>query len=150
MAIEQEIFSLYITNDGQYFLFRTVRPDFNNASQSQEDDSWEQESKQRGVLMNHVGELYAQKVFARVGELHGYPIGEVFYSDYGNPKVPVYYMQTDFGEPWIVFGTADSEEEFLSELMDNEDYDDLKALNPIGKPIKIEVCFVTPNDFNFN
>lgn len=147
MAGEQDIFSLYITNGRKYFLFRTVRPDFNNASQSQEDESWQQESEQRNVLMNHVGELYAQKVFARVGELHGYPIGDVFYSDYGNPKVPVYYMQTDFGEPWIVFGTADSEEEFLTKLTED---DDLQALNPIGKPIKIDVCFVTPNDLNFN
>lgn len=147
MAGEQDIFSLYITNGRKYFLFRTVRPDFNNASQSQEDESWQQESEQRNVMMNHVGELYAQKVFARVGELQGYPIGDVFYSDYGNPKVPVYYMQTDFGEPWIVFGTADSEEEFLTKLTED---DDLQALNPIGKPIKIDVCFVTPNDLNFN
>lgn len=143
MAIEQEIFSLYITNSGQYFLFRTVRPDFSNASQGQENDSWEQESKQRDMLMNYVGELYAQKVFARVGELHGYPIGEVFYSDFGNPHISLYYMQTEFGEPWIVFGTADSEEEFLTELQDD---DELLALKPIGKPIKVDACFVTFND----
>ncbi|MFC5875858.1 hypothetical protein ACFP3I_25295 [Chryseobacterium arachidis] len=57
-------------------------------------------------------------------------------------------METDAGKPWIVFGTADSEEKFLSELMDNEDNDDLQALNPIGNPIKINAYFVTSNDFN--
>ncbi|WP_347217277.1 hypothetical protein [Chryseobacterium sp.] len=145
MASEQYIFSLYITNGRQYFLFRTAHQYFNNASQNEEDKSWEIESAQRGMLMNHVGGLYAQKVFALVGELHGYPIGDVFYSDYGKKQVPVYYMQTSFGEPWIVFGTADSEEEFLKEL---EVDDELQALNPIGEITKIDVCFVTQNDFN--
>ena len=147
MAGEQNIFSLYITHDGQYFLLRTVRPYFNNASRHEEDKSWECESEQRDKLIEHVGNIYGKKGLTLVGELHGYPIGDVFYSDYGTPQVPVYYMQTEFGKPWIIFGTADSEEEFLTELMDD---DELQALKPIGKPIKINVCFMSENNVNFN
>lgn len=146
MAGEQYIFSLYITSDKQYFLFRTVRPDFNNASQNEEDESWEKESAQRNMLIECAGNRYTQKDFDIVGELQGFPIGEVFYSEYGKPQVPVYYMQTNFGKPWIIFGTANSEEEFLNELEDDED---LQSLDPIGKPIKIDVCFITQNDFQF-
>ncbi|KFE96914.1 hypothetical protein [Chryseobacterium luteum] len=146
MGSEQYIFSLYITSGRQYFLFRTVRPYFSNSSQNEEDESSEYESAQRNMLISYAGNLYAQKIFALVGELHGYPIGDIFYSDYGKPHVPVYYMQTDFGEPWIVFGTADSEEGFLTELENDED---LQALNPIGDSTKIHACFITQNDFNF-
>lgn len=148
MASEQYIFSLYKTSDdSRYFVLRTVLPDFNNASQSDEDESWEIESKQRLKLLEFIGNRENCSSFERIGELHGFPIGDVFYSDYGQPQVPVYYMQTDFGEPWIVFGTGNSEEEFLKELTDD---DDLQALNPIGELTKIDVCFVTQNDFNFN
>ncbi|GAA5082596.1 hypothetical protein GCM10023210_00120 [Chryseobacterium ginsengisoli] len=150
MAIEQDIFSIYKSSDNElYFVLRTVLPDFNNASQSDEDNSWEIESKQRSELLKCIGKRYSCSNFERIGELQGFPIGEIFYSEFGESQVPVYYMETDFGKPWIVFGTANSEEEFLSELT-NEDNDDLQALNPVGKPIKIDACFVTLNDFNFN
>lgn len=148
MASEQFIFSIYKTSDdSRYFVLRTVLPDFNNISQSDEDESWEIESKQRAELLKFITDRENCSGFEQIGELHGFPIGAIFYSEFGQSEVPVYYMETDFGKPWIVFGTADSEGEFLTELTDD---DDLQALNPIGKPIKIDVCFVTPNDFNFN
>lgn len=52
-------------------------------------------------------------------------------------------MQTDFGKPWIVLGTADSEAEFLAKLEDDEDF---QALKPIEKPTKIDAYFVTQNN----
>lgn len=150
MACEQFIFSIYKPTDNERcFVLRTVLPDFNNASQNDEDNSWEMEAKQRSELLECIGKQYSCSNFERIGELHGFPIGGIFYSEFGQSEVPVYYMETDFGKPWIIFGTADSEEKFLSELTDNESNDDLQALNPIGKPIKIDVCFVTSNDFNF-
>lgn len=148
MASKQFIFSIYKTSDdSRYFVLRTVLPDFNNASQSDEDESWEIESNRRSELLKFIANREKSSGFEQIGELHGFPIGGIFYSEFGQSEVPVYYMETDFGKPWIVFGIADSEEEFLTELTDD---DDLQALNPIGKPIKIDVCFVTPNDFNFN
>ncbi|KPE52828.1 hypothetical protein [Chryseobacterium indologenes] len=145
MAGGHYIFSIYkASGSTRYFVLRTERPAFNNASQSEEDESWEIESTQRSRLLKSVGDRENCTDFERIGELHGFPVGDVFYSDSGQSQIPVYYMHTDFGKPWIVFGTAGSEEEFLAEL--GED-DELQALNPIGKPIKIEACFVIQNDF---
>ncbi len=146
MAGGYYIFSIYKASGSntRYFVLRTERPAFNNASQNEEDESWEIESAQRSRLLESLGNRESCTDFERIGELHGFPFGDVFYSDSGQLQVPVYYMQTDFGKPWIIFGTADSEEEFLTKLAND---DELQALNPIGKPIKIEAYFVTSNDF---
>ena len=143
MASEIDIFSIYKSvNDAQYFVLKTIRPEFNNASQSQEDESWETESVNRLQLLESL-KKHENDEFERIGEFHGYPIGDIFYSEFAQLHIPVYYMQTDFGKPWIVLGTADSEAEFLAKLKDDEDF---QALKPIGKPTKIGAYFITQNN----
>lgn len=143
MASEQFIFSLYKTSGGRYFVLRTVRAAFRNASQFEENDSWELESAQRAKLLEYAEERFGQRDFRLIGELHGYPTGDVFYAESGQLQVPVYYMQTAHGTPWIVFGSADSEAAFLAELSED---DDLQALGPTGQPTRIDAAFVTLND----
>lgn len=145
MAGGYDIFSIYKTiDDTRYFVLRTILPEFNNASQNDEDESWEIESKCRSQLLRSIKNRENCNDFERIGELHGFPIGDAFYLKFGQQQLPVYYMQTESGKPWIVFGTADSEEKFLNELADDED---LQALNPTGKVTKIDACFITANDF---
>ncbi len=144
MAGGYDIYSIYKTDQGRFFVFRTVRPEFNNASQSDDDDSWETESAERKKLIEKAGKFHNQTGFERIGELQDCPIGEVFYEDFGRADVAVFYMETESGKPWVVLGSASSEEDFLAELSDD---DDLQALKPIGNPIKIDACFITQNDF---
>lgn len=145
MAAEHYIFSIYKTiDDERYFVLRTVLPEFNNASQNDEDESWEAESKSRSLLLEALKNRENGNNFERIGELHGFPIGDIFYSEHDQLQIPVYYIHTDFGKPWIVFGTANSEEEFLTELAEDED---LQALNPIGEIKKINADFIIQNEF---
>lgn len=146
MAVRNYIFSIYKTFDDspKYFVLRTALPAFRNSSQIEEDRSWKAESAQRSQMLELIGKEIGNNEFELVGEFHGDPEGDIFYLESGASGIPVYYMQTDFGKPWIIFGTADSEEEFLAAVENDED---MRALNPIGKPIKIEARFVIPNDF---
>lgn len=146
MAGGHHIFSLYKTSDEtpQYIVLRTVLPAFRNSSQAEEEKSWKAESAERLNLLELIRKQIGKDGFERIGELHGDPIGDIWYSESGAPLVPVYYMQTEFGKPWIIFGTADSKDKFLTELAYDED---LQRLNPLGKPIRIDALFVTKNDF---
>ncbi|RZJ70297.1 hypothetical protein [Flavobacterium sp.] len=143
MGIELQIFSIYRFSDASHAVLRTLRPEFNNASQVEENASHDRESAQRTQLLKVSGKVENDSDAELLGELQGCPIGEMLYSESGKSKITVFYMETEFGKPWVVMGSAASEAEFLSELEQDED---LSALHPIGKPIKIEALFLTEND----
>lgn len=149
MADGHYIFSIYRTscNFPLYFVLRTVLPDYRNSSQTGEEESWKAESAERLRFLEFIRKQTGTGGVEIVGEFHGYPDGEVFYRDHGHPEIPVYYRHTGFGKPWIVLGTAGSEEEFLAATENDED---LRALHPEGKPVRIEACFLTRNELNFN
>ncbi|GEN77607.1 hypothetical protein [Chryseobacterium hagamense] len=149
MASEHYIFSIYgmPCDRSRYFILRTVRSDFNNASQTQEDKCRETESASRLRLLEMIGRQNNTGELELVGEFHGYPEGDIFYSESGASDISVYYMATGFGKPWIIFGTAASEEDFLTGVENDED---LRTLAPAGEPVKISARFVTENELNFN
>ncbi len=149
MAGGHYIFSIYKTSGSlsQYFILRTVLPDYRNWSQTEEEKSRKAESVERLRFLEFVKKQTGTDELEIVGEFHGLPDGEVFYQDHGHPKIPVYYMQTDFGKPWIIFGKAGSEEEFLEAIANDED---LQILNPVRTPVRVEAWFLTTNELNFN
>lgn len=149
MAGGHYIFSLYKTSDEipQYFVLRTVLPAFRNSSQTEEAESWEAESAGRLKLLEMIGKENNTERLELVGEYHGYPEGDIFYLESGASNIPVYYLATDFGKPWIIFGTSASEEEFVTMVENDED---LRALNSVGKPVKINARFVIQKELNFN
>ncbi|MEO4005042.1 MULTISPECIES: hypothetical protein [unclassified Flavobacterium] len=150
MASELTIFSIYkIQNEEKYFLLRTERPGFSNASQVQEDLAYKIEQDKRNHILDQIGENYQNKKtsFELIGELQDYPIGEELYRDNGNFELNSYYLETESGWPWIILGTANSETEFLTALNDD---DDLLRLEPIGQPKQITATFVIENDFDFS
>lgn len=141
MASELKIFSIYrVKNEDKYYLLRTERPSFSNASQNQEDLADSIEKKKREHILQLIGKTHNQTDFNFIGELQGYPIGDKLYSDNGNQELSIYYMETEFGQPWIIIGNANTEAEFLAELNDDED---LLALKPVGKPQQIFATFIT-------
>ncbi len=151
MASELTIYTLYkIQNEEKYFLLRTERPGFSNAYQTQEDLAYEIEQQKRDHMLAQLGKNHHPNGgtnFERIGELQDYPIGEALYLDNGNLELDVYYMETEFGWPWVILGTANSESEFLTQLNDDED---LLRLDPIGEPKHIKATFVIENDFDFS
>lgn len=151
MASELTIFSIYKTpNEEKYFLLRTERPGFSNASQIQENLAYEIEQQKRDYILKQIGENYNpndKTNFERIGEFQDYPIGDKLYLGNGNLELDMYYMETESGKPWVILGTANSETEFLTELNDD---DDLLRLNPVGQPKLIQVTFLTENDFDLS
>ncbi|UUC43939.1 hypothetical protein [Flavobacterium cerinum] len=151
MASELTIFYLYSTqNEEKYFLLRTERPGFSNASQVQEDLGNQIEQLKRDFILAEIGKKYHQNGqvnFELIGEFQGDPIGEKLYHDNGNLELNVYYMETEFGKPWIIIGEANSETAFLTELNDDSD---LLRLNPVGQPKQITATFITENDFDLS
>lgn len=137
MAAELTVYSIYKLRDGdRHYLLRTVRPEYSNASQTEEDRAEYTEQDNRRRMLESI----SPAGFELVGEMQSYPVGDALYAPNGNTVLDIYYMETAFGHPWIILGTAQSEEAFLLEL---EDDDDLVRLKPIGGPIKIEVTFIT-------
>ena len=151
MASELKIFSIYkIRNKNKYYLLRTDRPGFLNASQTQENLAYKIEQNKRKYILKQIRETYVQNNktnFDFIGEFQGYPIGDKLYVDNGNFELSIYYLHTEYGKPWIIIGNANSVSEFLNEL--NED-EDLLALKPIGQPNQISATFVTENDFDLS
>ncbi|MDR1163196.1 MAG: hypothetical protein LBM17_05075 [Candidatus Accumulibacter sp.] len=147
MASGLKIFSLYKVHlADKYYLLRTERPSFSNASQDQENLANSAERNKREYILGKIGETHGKSLteFDFIGELQGNPIGDRLYSENGNPELDIYYLETEFGRPWIIMGNANSERDFLTELDDDED---LSKLKPLGQVKRIKATFVTENDF---
>ena len=151
MASKLKIFSIYKTqNADKYFLLQTTLPSFSNASQSQEDLAEKIEQYKRKYILEQIRKYHIQNDktnFDFIGELQDYPIGDKLYLDNGNLELNIYYLETEFGQPWIIIGNANSVEEFLAKL--NED-EDLLSLKPVGEPKQIKTTFLTENDFDLS
>lgn len=149
MAGHFSIFSIYKLRD-TYYLLRTGQPGYDNASQAQQDSAEKIEQQKRERMLeilarNHNGSDKA--TFDFIGELQGYPIGDKLYGENGGFELDIYYLDTEFGKPWIILGNADSETEFMAELNNDED---LMGLKPIGEPKHISATFVTENDVDLS
>lgn len=150
MASEITIFSIYKTQkENHYYLLRTEQPGYSNASQTQEDLAYKIEQSKREFILDLIAKQHFQNKtdFKFIGELQSYPIGEKLYSENGNLVLNIYFMETEYGKPWIIIGNAPSEKEFLAALYDDEE---LLQLKPIGKPIQIKAKFLTENDFDLS
>lgn len=151
MASELTIYSIYYSQmEKKYFLLRTERPCFTNSSQIQEDLANELEQNKRASILDLIWEKYeyqGKTNFEFIGEFQGSPIGDKLYLENGNFELEIFYLETEFGKPWIIIGNENSEVSFLKELNDD---DDLLRLGPIGKPKQIKVTFVTENDFHLS
>jgi hypothetical protein len=144
MAAELTIYSIYRLNgERRYFLLRTERPEFSNASQVEEDMAVAAEQDVRDRMLHRISEFFGHGGLEFIGELQNYPVGEAIYSAAEKARLEIYYIGTQFGHPWIILGDAASEEAFLSEIEADED---LARLGPTGQPIKIEVTFFTESD----
>ncbi|OJX48880.1 MAG: hypothetical protein BGO88_00305 [Flavobacterium sp. 38-13] len=79
-----------------------------------------------------------------IGEIQRLSGGGCTISARGNTKMEIYYVETQFGHPWIILGDAISEEAFLCEVEADEDFQSMELQ---GQPVKITVTYLTENDF---
>lgn len=143
MGIPLEIFSLYrLRGEGadcqHHLLLKVGQRAFSNADEGDYaravDDADERrgaliEAFEAGVLAEECGGRHAVNL---VGELQSQPIGGELFDEYGGFHVDLWVAETRFGHPWVVMGTAESEEGFWRALEQDEDLSRLGA----GPPAK--------------
>lgn len=141
MGIPINIFRLYrLRNDGagceHHLLLRAVRPEFSNADEGDYSCAVEAadgkmsaliEAYEAGVLAEECAGRHAAEL---LGELQARPAGDVLYYERGGFDVELWLAETRFGHPWVVLGTAESEEEFWRDVGLDEDLSSLGARPP--------------------
>lgn len=144
MGIPLDIFSLHrFRGEGascqHYLLLRVGRPAFSNADEREYDYASEVADKKRRALI----EVYEAGALAEecagphavslVGELQAQPAGEELFGERGGFRLDLWVAETRFGHPWVVLGTAGSEEEFWRAVGQDEDLSSLGARRPARK-----------------
>ena len=149
MASRLPIYSIYkLGRAERYYLLQTEQPGYSNVSQSQQDSAQTvaQEGKKRLVAqLLQALPLEEQLLCEFIGELQDWPVGDALCTAPDYTELPVHYTHTQYGYPWIILGSADSEEEFLAEVAAT---DELMALQPSGPLIKIVVTLIRTQDAN--
>lgn len=138
MASRSTIYSIYKLGLAErYYLLATEQPGYSNVSQSQQEaaQAVEQASRQRLLAsLLHALPLQERQLCELIGELQELPVGEAMMTASSYTELPVYYLHTRYGYPWIILGSAASEKEFLMEV---EATEELLALQPTGLPTRI-------------
>jgi hypothetical protein len=142
------IFSLYnYRQTGVYFLLRTFQPTYSNSNQAEENLAIQTEINSRNALLLKVAGEHTAQVklsdFTYIGEMQGFPPGDILYEKQGCKALSLYYCETSFGAPWIVLGIAESETEFVNELQADGD---LTSFFPLGEVKKITTGFYVQPD----
>ncbi|HEX2081084.1 MAG TPA: hypothetical protein VHG08_25505 [Longimicrobium sp.] len=154
MGIPLTIFDLYrLDGDGEacphHLLLRVEQPGFSNADAAEYDHAVQLADARRRALIGR----YQARVLARdcpavhtahlVGEMQAWPPGGGLADGPGGVYVDLWIAQTRFGAPWVVLGTAESEEAFWREV---ENDDDLAGLGPIRPALRERAFFLTDAD----
>ena len=148
MAIATDVYSLYaalIPGEGnpRTLLTRVTRRDFSNADQEDEDSAESGVEEAESALITH----YWRQIFGmdapselnKIGEMQGHPAGEILEFAEETMKVNIWIAESAFGPPWLVLGTADSEDDFWRLI---ESDPDLAALKPTRPARRTQTCFL--------
>jgi hypothetical protein len=157
MASIIDVWSLYkfrLADDtDEYILIRTLQPSYPNWSQTQENFAERVEMQKREKLLKLICEsrnLTYKRNFSFIGEFHGYPNGELLFSENGLFKLQLFYCESAYGHPWIILDCAESIASFF-DYFKTEDYEkNYGGIKPKGEPIGIEATLVTEKDFDIS
>lgn len=142
-------FSLYkinflLSDTFEYILLRTEKKKLPDCC---ENSTVENEIDKSNLMSFYTASNFAQKPFKieMIGEFHNYLLEEYnqLHSAYGMFELPVIYMNTSFGFPWIVLGSFNKIDDFNRELFLKTD---LLGLSPVGQPQQITATLLTEND----
>ena len=144
MGIPLDIFTLHQLRSEDasclhYLLLKVGRAAFNNADEGDYARAVEAADRKMRALI----EVYEAEVLPRecagwhtvnlVGESQAYPAGDEVFEGHGGFHVDVWVAETRFGRPWVVMGTAGSEEEFWCAVERDENLSGLGARRPARK-----------------
>lgn len=144
MGIPLAVFTLYrLRGEGceHHVLLRAGRPAFSNADEGDYARAAEAaDGKTRGLLALYEREVLAVECAARhapelAGELQARPVGDELPEGDGRGYVELWAAETRFGHPWVVLGTAGSEEEFRRAVEEDEELSNLGARWP-ARPVR--------------
>lgn len=141
MGIPLDVFSLHRfegeeANCQHYLLLRVGRPAFNNADEGDYARAIDAADKKMSALIEaYEAEVLVDVCAGRhrvnlVGELQARPTGDELLRERGGFDVDLWVAETRFGRPWVVMGTAESEEEFWRGVERDEDLSSLGAVMP--------------------
>ena len=144
MGIPLDIFSLYRLQDEDancqhYLLLRVEQPEFSNADEGDYAHAVDVADKKRSALIEvYEAEMLADECVGQhltnlVGELQAPPTGDELFEEYGGFYVDLWIAETRFGHPWVVLGTAETEEEFWREVEQDENLSSLGVIRPAKK-----------------
>lgn len=141
MGIPLDIYSLYrLRGEGaaclHHLLLRAGRPAYSNADEGDYARAAAAADAERDELLRLyeagalAGECGARHAAELAGELQARPAGDRLSEGGGGFYVDVWVAETRFGRPWVVLGTAETEEEFWREVRGDEDLSGLNARPP--------------------
>lgn len=141
MGIPLDLFSLHeLRGEGagcrHYLLLRVGRPGFNNADEGDYARAVDAADRKRDALIEVfekevlAGECARRHAASLAGELQARPVGGELDGEGAGFYVELWVAETRFGHPWVVLGTAASEEEFWREVGRDEDLSGLGARAP--------------------
>ncbi len=142
MGIPLDVFSLYcLRGEGclHYLLLRVGRPGFSSADEGEYDRAVEAaDIKSRVLLERYQAEVLPGECGRRheallVGELQASPAGDELPAGRAGVYVELWLAETRHGHPWVVLGTAGSEEAFWREVARDEGLATLGARRPAEK-----------------
>lgn len=154
MGIPLDIFSLHLLRGEaaacrHFLLTRVGRPAFGNADQGDYERAVDAaDEKRRSLIEGYEARMLAVECGVRhsaslAGELQAHPVGDELSEGRGGRYVELWVAGTRFGHPWVVMGTAESEEEFWREVEQDED---LMALSPSAPAERRRAYFLTDEE----
>lgn len=154
MGIPLDIFSLHQLRGEDascqhYLLLKVGRAAFNNADEGDYARAVEDaETEQRALIEAYKAEVLPRECAGRhvvnlVEELQAYPAGAEVFDEDGGFHVDMWVAETRFGRPWVVMGTAESEEDFWRAVEQDENLSSLGARAPAKK---LRAYFLTGKD----
>jgi hypothetical protein len=153
MGIPLDIFSLYQLRGEDascqhYLLLRVGQPAFHNADEVDYARAVEiSEQKKHALIERYTAEILTNECCKQhkvnlVGELQTHPTGDELIEGDGEIDVDIWVAETRFGYPWVVLGTAASEDEFWQLVEQDDELVSLGASHPAKKQ---RVYFLTEN-----
>ena len=154
MGIPTDIFTLYRLQGAgsgcdHYLLVKVSQEGYSNADAAAYDHVARIADAERAAML----ERYTTRILPHeceaphratlVGELQAHPVGDELFAETGGFPLDLWIAPTHIGHPWIVMGTAASEEIFWRDLEEDEE---LRQLRPQRPASRVRVFFLTGND----
>jgi hypothetical protein len=138
MGIELDVYYVYrvkTRNHGEHYLcFTAHRRGYNNAKQQDADMAETQLDEHKEKRLQEALNLFALSDHVLSAEMIGcsytLPVGEELFDTSTVRMLDIWIAETEYRSPWVVLGTADTEDEFWREVNSDSELQGLKPKSP--------------------